>query len=260
MRSFLLSILLFFPIAVFAQHLEGKVIDKQSGLPVVYATVSTSNNNTVITSYYGLFTLNNIKHADTIRVSCVGYRGFKVAYKDVHTDTLFVYLNQSSIMLHDVNVKARHNFKQDSINLRKQFNNVFNYKGTSFKDIFTTVDPYEYHYNTYNMSENNATMIVNVNLLSVVDLLTKKKAPETKLQQTLIQDEANNYVDQRFCKQKITGLTGMKGDSLANFIMMYRPGIDQAKKMNDYQMVMYIKNSYTEFLKNYDPKKSLFGQ
>jgi hypothetical protein len=75
-----------------------------------------------------------------------------------------------------------------------------------------------------------------------------------------VQDEANNYVDQRFSKQNITAVTGMKGDSLVNFIMMYRPTIDQTKKMNDYQMVLYIKKSYAEFLKNYDPKRSLFGQ
>jgi len=259
MKQFILSLLLFFPGIALAQHLSGRVIDKESGLPVVYATVSASNA-TVVTSYSGQFILDNLRQTDTIKVSCIGYRNFKVAIRDIHTDTLTVYLHQSSIMLCDVNVNARHNFRQDSINLRKQFNDVFNYKAPAFKDMFITVDPYTYTVNTYNKSQNTATTIVNVNLLSVVGLLTKKKTPETKLQQTLLQDEANNYVDQRFSKQKITTITGMKGDSLANFIMMYRPTIDETKKMSDYQMVLYIKKSYTEFLKNYNPGRSLFSQ
>lgn len=258
MKLFILSFLVFFPAAVWAQRLSGKVIDKQTGLPVVYATISSSNITTV-SSYSGQFTLNDVQRADTIRVSCIGYRSFKVAFKDVNTDTLVVYLYQRSIMLRDVNINARHNFRQDSINLRRQFNDVFNYKGPDFKDIFVNVDPYAYTPDTHNQSQNNATMIVNVNLLSLIGLLTKNKAPEGKLQQTLLQDEANNYVDQRFSKQKVASITGMKGDSLSSFIMTYRPTIGQIKKMNDYQVMIYIKKCYAEFVKNYDPKKSLFG-
>ena len=103
-------------------------------------------------------------------------------------------------------------------------------------------------------------MLVNVNLLSVISLLSKNKAPETKLQQTLLQDKGNNYVDQRFSKQKIATVTSLKGDSLADFISMYRPTISQTKKMTDYQMILYIKKSYADFMKTYDPKRSLFNK
>jgi hypothetical protein len=247
------------PYTLFAQRLTGRVIDAETGTPVVYATVSAASSNS-ITSYSGQYALNGLSRKDTIRVNCIGYHTSKIAYNKVVGDTLTIYLRQNSVMLRDVNVKARHNFKQDSIDLRRQFAAIFNYKGPSVKDLFVNVDPYVYVPDNYKTSQNNATMLLNVDLLSVINFLGKNKAPETKLQRTLIQDEENNYVDQRFSKEKITGVTSLKNDSLADFIIMYRPGIAQTKKMTDYQMILYIKKSYADFTKTYDPKRSLLTQ
>lgn len=258
MKPTIILFLLLLPITVFAQYISGRVIDAETGLPVVYASVSLSNQSTV-TSYSGQFNLNNLNKGDTIRVRCIGYRSYKIAVSNVHSDTLTIYLHQGSIMLRDVNIRARHNYKQDSINLRKQFASTFDYKAPTFKDMFATVDPYIYVPYDYITSPNNATMVVNVNLLSVVSLLSKKKAPQSKLQHTLLEDEANNYVDQRFTKERITAVTGMKGDSLTAFVMLYRPATEQTNKMNDYQMMLYIKKCYAEFVKNYNPKRSLFS-
>ena len=259
MKRVFILLLLAIPFKLFAQRLAGRVIDSETGLPIVYATVSSANSSSV-TSYSGQYVLNRLMHNDTIRVTCVGYRTDKIAYNKVFADTLTIYLHQSSFMLRDVNVKARHNLKQDSLNMRKQFAAVFNYKAPSISDMLTKVDPYVYVPYDYITSPNNATMLVNVDLLSVISLLNKNKAPETKLQRTLFQDEANNYVDEKFSKQKITMVTSLRGDSLADFMSMYRPTIDQTKKMTDYQMILYIKKSYTDFMKIYDPKTSLFNK
>ena len=68
-------------------------------------------------------------------------------------------------------------------------------------------------------------------------------------------DEENTYVDRTFSKQRITELTNLKGDSLLNFMDDYRPTISQAKKMTDYDMVIYIKKSYADFINNYKHEK-----
>ena len=140
-RYILLFILL--PFRLFAQQLNGIVIDKNTNIPVIYANVSTASLQAV-TSYSGQFMLTAIHRGDTIRVTCIGYRPYKRVYNKAKSDTIIIYLQQSSILLRDVNVKARHDFKLDSINMRRQFSAIFNYKAPTFKDLFITTDPYVY--------------------------------------------------------------------------------------------------------------------
>jgi hypothetical protein len=243
-------LLMLLPLSLFAQHLTGTVIDRSDELPVVFANV-TALSQVTVTSYSGEFALNNLTPGDTIKITCIGYKPYKRVYRKTKSDTVIIYLQQSSILLKDVNVKARHNFKQDSINMRRQFSAIFNYKAPGLKDMFTTIDPNIYIPYNYIDAPNNATSILSVNLLSVFSLLSKNKAPESKLQKTLIQDEENTYVDRSFSKQKITAITNLKGDSLLNFMDTYRPTIAEAKKMTDYEMVVYIKNSYAQFIETY---------
>ena len=249
MKLTFILLFLILPYSVFSQQLTGTVIDRDTQLPIVFASVYNISINTV-TSYAGHFAIN-LNPGDTLKITCVGYRPYKRAYSSIKSDTVIVYLEQSSILLKDVNVKARHDFKQDSINMRRQFAAVFNYKAPTIKDMFITQDPHLYKPYDYISSPNNATQIVDVNLLSVISLLTKNKAPSTKLQQTLIKDEENTYVDRSFSKEKITALTKLKGDSLLAFMDDYRPTVEQAKSMTDYDMVVYIKKSYVEFLTYY---------
>ncbi|MDB5142376.1 MAG: hypothetical protein JWQ66_1089, partial [Mucilaginibacter sp.] len=132
---------------------------------------------------------------------------------------------------------------------------VFNYKGTTIKDAFITRDPYVYKWDDFITSTNNATTLVSVNLLSVFDLLNKNNAPVSKLQKTLIREEQYNYVSQVFSKQKVTEITHLKGDSLQTFMDKYRPSAADTRSMSDYDVMMYIKKCYAEFVKPGGPKK-----
>ncbi len=67
----------------------------------------------------------------------------------------------------------------------------------------------------------------------------------------MLKDEQLGYVDRQFSREKITSLTSLKGDSLTDFIDKYRPTVDELKLMSDYDMIIYIKKSYSEFLKIY---------
>jgi hypothetical protein len=236
---------------LFAQHLNGVVLDKHSRVPVAHATV-TSPSQLLFTTVEGRFDLGNIHKGDTVKITCVGYKPYSFAYY-LPVDTIHIYLEQNAIALKNVNVKARRDANADSINLRKQFANVFNYKATTFKDVFITQDPYVYKWDDFITSTNNATTILSVNLLSVLSMFNKGNAPLPKLQTTLIKDEQYNYVDQVFSKQKVKELTPLRGDSLQAFMDRYRPSVARAKTMSDYEVMIYIKKCYAEFMK---PTKS----
>lgn len=237
-----------FSFHLFAQRITGIVVDKNTMLPIAHATVSISSQTT-FTSATGQFTLTAIHNGDQVKVSCIGYKPYNSAFYALGQDTIRIYLEQSAISLKNVTIKAKRNANADSLRLRKEFASVFNYKGTSFKDAFITRNPYAYVPNDYITSTNNTTTLISVNLLSVIDLLNKNKVPVSKLQKTLIREEQYNYVDQVFSKQKVTEITKLKGDSLQTFMEKYRLSIADARSMTDYEVMIYIKKCYAEFIK-----------
>jgi hypothetical protein len=255
MKRLTILSLLFFPARLFAQQLSGVVLDKNTRLPVPYATVMGANTLTA-TSADGRFYITNISPGDSVKITSIGYKSYKLGF-DLSTPQLVtVYLQPTSILLQDVLVKLKHDPKLDSVRVRKEFASVFAYERPKFKDMFVTVDPYVYIPYNYIDAPKSTASIVSVNLLSVISLLSKKsKDPSSKLQKTLLKDEETEYVDRQFSKQKIIKLTNLRGDSLLSFMDDYRPTIKQAKKMSDYEMMLYIKKSYAEFLETYDPKK-----
>jgi len=259
MRLIFTLILLAFSAGIYAQQISGRVLDKETKKPVVFATLAT-RYVTAFTSEDGEFSLRNLHRGDTITISSMGYKPYKMAVKTNNTDTLTIYLQQVSILLRDVSVRARHDQKLDSIRNRREFESAFNYHDPTIKDVFITKNPYAYIPNNYIDATNSTASIVSVNLLSVVSLLSKNKNTSSKLQQVLIKDEEGNYIDRVFSRKKIIAITNMHGDSLQDFMSEYRPSLPQAKKMTDYEMLLYIKTSYSDFIKNYDhAKQSPFG-
>jgi hypothetical protein len=258
MKFTCLLILLVFPLRIFAQSISGTVIDKNSGQPISYATVSSSKY-IVSTDQNGKFKLN-VFPGDSIKITCIGYQPFGLGIGVSAPLFLTIYLQQTSILLQNVLIRLKHNPKIDSIRLRKQFADVFNYQQPKFKDLFITVDPYKYVPYNYIDAPNSTADIVSINLLSVIGYLERNKDHTSKLQRVLVKDEETEYVDRRFSKQKISTLTNLEGDSLIDFMADHRPEIKQVKKMSDYDLILYIRASYADFIKTYDPKKRLiFG-
>ena len=99
----------------------------------------------------------------------------------------------------------------------------------------------------YSPFQSSTASIASVNVLQVIGLLNKNKSSQSKLQSTLLKEEEARLLDHRFSKEKIVALTALKGDSLKNFMSEFRPSAEVARKMNDYEMLMYIKKSYQEF-------------
>lgn len=252
MRLILLILLVYFSNQLYAQQVTGLVVDETTKTPIINATVRSSSYTTFTTAT-GRFSLNNVHFGDTITISHMGYESYYFAYTNSSiSETLLILLKVSPIALREVTIKGIRNYTQDSLNRRKEFASVFAHKAPKFKDIFinrsTNTSAHYYPF------QNSTATLVSVNLLSVIGLLTKNKTPVSKLQEKLLKEEEYNYVDHVFSKQKVQALTSLKGDSLQNFMNEYRPSIEKAKQMTDYQLLLYIKKSYGEFIKTYKPE------
>lgn len=186
----------------------------------------------------------------------VADRATRFPVSNVKTDTLPLLLKQKAIVLKEVTIRAKPDYRFDSIRNRKDYSSVFYYKTPGLKSIFIPKSLYTSVPTFPGIATNNTSSIVSLNLLQVVSLLTRNNAHVSKLQKTLLKNEENNYLDEVFSKQKVTAETGLKGDSLNSFMDRYRPSISEAKKMTPYDQIVYIKKSYAEFIKTYRNENS----
>jgi hypothetical protein len=248
MRQTLIIILVFFSTNLFAQNVNGYVIDSVTRLPIANAQVNTKSS-TVLTNEAGKFNIGNVSIGDRVSFRLMGYETYElVVKKEMLNAAINIELQSKSINLREVKINTSRNYKKDSLNLRKEYASAFNYQDPKFTDAFIKVDP-NYKSPHTNINPNSTASILKLNVLQIVGLIVKNKTPISKLRQTLLKEEEENYIDHIFSKSKIEASTFLKGDSLQNFIHRYRPTYVEAKKMNEYQAILYIKKSYTEFIK-----------
>lgn len=248
MRFLLIALFSSLSTQLFAQNINGFVKDAVTKLPISNAQV-ISATHTILTTNTGQFTIGNLKMGETIAIRMMGYETAELTIGGkMLTDSVYIYLKQDIVALKEIMVKTNRNYKLDSVSLRKEYAKVFTYKGPGFTDMFIKRDP-GYRSPFAHVNPNSTTSLVSLNVLQVVSLLTKKKEQNTKLKKLLLKDEHVAYVDHLFSKTKITSLTKLSGDSLVTFMNLYRPSIPTLKKMTDYDLNIYIKKSYKEFIK-----------
>ncbi|MFD1255351.1 hypothetical protein ACFQ3S_00960 [Mucilaginibacter terrae] len=232
---------------LFAQRVNGIVFDRSTSQPIALATVK-SGYNVIATDMAGKFSFNLRSVNDTALVTNMGYKPYHVVFK-ASADTIKIYLQQVSILLKDVKVASRRDFKKDSVRNRRMFSSVYNYKAPGIKDALTQKAILAYIPSNQINVQNSTTSLMGVNVLSLIGLLNKNKNSINKLQKVMLKDEESSYIERVFSKQKVENVTMLKGDSLQNFIIKYRPSVTEAKNMTEYELVMYIKKSYAEFIK-----------
>lgn len=233
---------LFFAGKLSAQQRVITVFDVDTRLPVAGATVRSKLALT-LTNAAGSFILNNTYIGDTIKITYIGYKPYQFVMGQGATP-VNIYLKPDSLVLSKVFIKGHRNKKQDSLNMRKEFAKTFNYKGPGIGDVFIERSPY-----VKSDRPNNTSELVTINLLQVFSLLGKHKSNTSKLQNTLLKDEEESYISRMFTKEKIKGITNLSDDSLRVFMIKYRPDRQKASKMNDYDMLQYIRKSYAVFKK-----------
>jgi hypothetical protein len=245
-RLWLVLLLLFITNLSAAQDLKGTIKDKHSGNILIGVSIKVDSRSTY-SDGYGKFIVSGIKLGDTLTFSSIGYHEVKYIVGNSNLDNLVIYLEQATILLAEVKINPLRNYQDDSLKFREEFALTFNYNKPKFKDIFITKNYSSNVPRHPNQANNSTASLISVDVLSVISLLGKKRNPPSKLQQKLIKEEEEQYLDNIFSKRMVQRLTGLIGDSLQTFMQLYRPNIDTAKYMSDYDIILHIKKSYHEY-------------
>lgn len=248
LRIFIFLLLLFDICRANAQKLSGLIKDAATQLPIVNVQIYTSRAATQ-SDQNGRFTLNGLEKGTLISCRLIGYETIEFSF-GIESDTVLI-LKPIATNLKEITVVTKRNYKLDSINLRKEYAAIFNAKKVKIGDVFTRKDP-NYKSTFPGMNPNSTSSLVGVDLLKVVALLGNNRSRETKLKSTLLQAENDTYIDRVFTKEIIIEITGLQGDSLVNFMNLYRPSIATLKKMTSYELNLYIKKCYTSVQKKRD--------
>jgi hypothetical protein len=72
------------------------------------------------------------------------------------------------------------------------------------------------------------------------------------LEKRLAKEEEDYYVDSRYNKDYVAKITHLKGDSLKDFMRRYRPSYDYCRKAANVDILVYISDSYKQYMKAED--------
>lgn len=233
--GFLLAIMLLACTWCKAQVLTGKILADSTGKPIAATLIThsgqaASNNN-------GEFAVRVSGIGDTIRIFAMGYKPLFYPVRSTKQEHLVIRLKPNTILLNDVLIKAERNHQKDSLDRRKDYGKVFNYRPPKITDAFT------------GNPSNVPFTFVSIDLLTVFNALTKNSDPKYKMKKLLLKDEQAEYIATRFNRGLVTRTTGLKGDSLNMFMDKYFPAADWIRKASDYDIIVYINSKAAELRK-----------
>jgi hypothetical protein len=133
-------------------------------------------------------------------------------------------------VLREVKVLPR-DYRQDSIQNRKDYAKVFDFERPNIGTM-TSIGP--------------TGAGIDLDELIRVFQFKKNKSME-RFQQRLVREEQDKFVDHRFNKLLIRRLTGLTGDELNRFTLLYRPSYEFTLYTSDYDLQSYIKEAYKRF-------------
>lgn len=209
---------------VWAQvEVSGTVYDRTQIFSMAHVSVLTTSGKGTQTDSVGHYTLR-LKAGDSVYFSYLGKETQRFVVKDQPTFPLNISLAVTIDSLPLVIVRPKL-YRYDSLENRDEYRKVFEY------------EPQYLAGNGLNLD-----MLFNA----------KKNRQMLALQQRLIEQEHDRYVDHRFNKTLVKRITGLQGNLLDTFMRMYRPTYEYIQGCeNDYEFYKYIKDCGQYFAKQW---------
>lgn len=235
--SLLTCITCFFCLAAKSQlTVSGTVFDSTKVIPVRDVLVKSSNGTIAITDSLGhyaivttdkdslIFIYQNKPTAKFIVKQIPNISSFDIS--------LHVRLSEKFRTLKEVRVYAK-NFKQDSIENRDQYAKIFNYQRPG---ISTSTDAY--------------SGAAGMDLDELINVFRFKRNRQLKrMQERLLEQEQENYINYRFNKNSVKRITRLEGKDLDIFMKEYRPDFEFTQNSSIVNFYQYILNASYDYRK-----------
>jgi hypothetical protein len=219
----------------FAQvRLSGMVADQDSktGLPFV-SIVNKRTMTGTLSNESGRFYIEAMP-GDTLEFSMLSYTP-KMLLVPGMSSSQDVYMQKRLFELQGVNVRGK-NYRNDSMALRDEYGRYFNYRKPGAMDVLKTLP---------------------ANPITALSYLVPSKVRKRKEQfhEQLLYWEKEKFIDYRYSPELVGRMTKLQSPELDSFMYKYRPGYQFLNSASDYDLLLYIKQSFEEYQKQKIEKK-----
>ena len=146
-----------------------------------------------------------------------------------------ISIHLKAVELPAVTVRTR-DYRLDSIQNRKDYQKYFDYKKPGIK---LSSD------NTY--SPGGAT--VGLDLDELINMFRFRRNRNLQfLQNRLIQQEQDRYINYRFSKLMVRKITKLQSPEIDTFMRKYRPDYELLQQFNDLELGYYIEQHFKEYM------------
>jgi hypothetical protein len=209
---------------------QGNVYDSSRLYPLELVSVLATNGKGAVTDSNGRYTIE-VGEKDSIWFSYLGKPTVKfpvLKITDVRHFDLALQVNVKE--LKGVTVRAP-NYKEDSIQNRKDYAKVFDFRKPSLGTM-TSIGP--------------TGAGIDLNEL-IRTFQFRKNRNMVRFQERLLQQEKDKFIDHRFNKALVRRLTNLDGDELNRFMVLYRPEYEFTLYSSDYDFQLYIKEAFSTY-------------
>ena len=238
-RSIVVTILMLcFLVNASAQTISvsGVVYDISGRRPIESVVVNSSYGK-AITDSIGRYTIN-AKPKDSLWFSLFGKNSQKFPIDTVTDPRNFnVMIHVAGYDLPEVKVRNSY-YRLDSIQNRLDYAKYFNYQAPTLK-----------------LSNNQqlfgpAGLTVGLDLDEIINMFRFHRNRNLQyLQNRLVSQEHDKYIDYRFTKRFAQKLTHLEGDNLVKFMTYARPSYELLGVLNELELGLYIERKFQDYKK-----------
>jgi carboxypeptidase-like protein len=214
---------------------HGTVFNMYKTKPLEAVSVICSSGKGTITDSNGNYSII-VSPDDSISFSYLGRSTAKFAVSTINTFSGFdIALHVDPLELKEVKVMPR-NYSMDSLQNRKDYEKIFNFKKPGFK----ITDP-----------TTSGGLGAGVDLDAMINMLRINRTKRIlAFQRRLVDEEQDKYVDHRFSQYIVKKVTHLDNEELDTFMVKYRPSYEFCKRASDYDFMDYIKLAYQQYKKD----------
>lgn len=214
--------------------ISGTVFDISKTIPVRDVTVKSSGGLMTVTDSSGHYDIVSTDK-DSLTFIYQGKPTARFAVKQIANIgnfdiSLHIIVSEKFRTLKEVKVFSR-SYKQDSATNREEYAKIFNYQKPGIQT-----------------SSSDYSGAVGLDLDEFINIFRFKRNHRLqRLQNRLLEQEQENYINYRFNKTLVKRVTRLDGPQLDSFMVRYRPDFDFTQNSSTVNFYQYILNASYQF-------------
>lgn len=225
--------------------ISGTVYDISAQQPIEAVAVQSTFGNGTLTDVNGKYSLV-LRITDSIWFTMLGKSTLKYKVDTIASpDNFNISILIGAASLPEVRIRSK-NYKIDSLMNRQDYAKVFNFKKPGI--AFNTPNNYV-----------PGALTAGFDLTSIINMFRiKRNNSILKLQNRLLMQEQDKYVDYRFNKNFVRKLTSLPAPEIDTFMKHFRPSYDFLLTVNDIELGYTIQRNFQIYKAQKQREKNIY--